>query len=412
MEQIHEFIFNMLSYVITINESHWIVSFVEMLFYTIISFGVVFIFKSTIVKYLRNIIEQTKSSFGQYLVDNRLFTRLVNLFPMAFLFGISDNLKHPAISELFSVVLHITFVYLSIALIFSVLNSLMCVVENHKRLKEISIKPVIQLIKILLCIIGIIIVVAKIMGSSPDNILTALGGISAVLLLIFKDTLLNFVGYIQIATQKLLKRGDWIVVSKYGADGDVIEISLNNIRIKNWDKTIVSVPTYEVVNGGLINYSNMSKEGRRIKRSVNIDANTIRPLINEDITKMSEIKIIKEYIEDKMNEHLEFNKDLPEEQCIVNGRQLTNVGTFRKYLEYYINHHSGINKSHTILIRQLDPSSEGIPIQIYCFTTDTAWGVHEGIKSDIFDHILTVLPYFGLKMYQKPSGNDFHAFSK
>ena len=151
----------------------------------------------------------------------------------------------------------------------------------------------------------------------------------------------------------------------------------------------------------------MSKEGRRIKRAVNVDANTVRPLLKDDITKMKEIKILQEYLDSKINEHLEYNKDLPEEQCIVNGRQLTNIGTFRKYLEYYLTHHSGINQNHTLLVRQLDPSSEGVPIEIYCFTTETAWGIHEGIKSDIFDHILTVLPYFGLKMFQSPTGNDF-----
>lgn len=407
MEQIQQMIFTMLSYFIQIEESHWLVSLTEMLFYTLTSFGVVYLFKSTIVKYLRGIIEKAKWEIGEHLVENHLFTRLVNLFPMAFLFGISDNLKHPFIAEMASIVLYITLVYLVIALVYSVLNSLMCVVENHKRLQEITIKPVIQLLKIVLIFIGLTLVISKIMGSSPTSILTALGGISAVLLLIFKDTLLNFVGYIQIATQKLLKRGDWIVVDKYKADGDVIEITLTNVRVKNWDKTITSIPTYEVVNGGLKNYSNMSKEGRRIKRSVNVDANTIRPLLKEDIDKMKEIRILQEYLEEKINEHLEYNKDLPEDQCIVNGRQLTNIGTFRKYLEYYLKHHKEINQNHTVLVRQLDPSSEGVPIQVYCFTKETGWNIHEGIKSDIFDHILTVLPYFGLKVFQSPSGNDF-----
>lgn len=412
MEKIHEFIHKMLGYVIQVDQSHWGVSVLEMLFYTIISFGVVFLVKSTIVKYLRNIIEKTEWQIGKHLIEHHLFTRLVNIFPMALLFGISDELKHPVVSQVFSTLLHITFVGLVIALLFSVLNSLMTVVENHKRLKEISIKPVIQLLKVVLFIIAVIIVVAEIMGSSPDKILAGLGAISAVLLLIFKDTILNFVGYIQIATQKLLKRGDWVVVSKYGADGDVIEITLTNIRIKNWDKTITSIPTYEVVNGGLKNYSNMSKEGRRIKRSINLDANTIRPLVQGDITKMNEINILRDYISEKINEHMEINKDIPEEQCIVNGRQLTNVGTFRKYLEYFLSQHPEINKKHTILVRQLDPSAEGVPVQIYCFTENTAWGVHEGVKSDIFDHILTVLPYFGLKMYQKPSGSDFQLLTK
>lgn len=407
MEQIQQMIFTMLSYFMQIEENHWLVSLTEMAFYTLTSFGIVYLFKSTIVKYLRGVIEKAKWEIGEYLVDNHLFSRLVNLFPMAFLFGISDSLKDPFIAEVASVILYITFVYLVIALIYSVLNSLMCVVESHKRLQEITIKPVIQLLKIVLIFIGLTLVISKIMGSSPTSILTALGGISAVLLLIFKDTLLNFVGYIQISTQKLLKRGDWIVVDKYKADGDVIEITLTNVRVKNWDKTITSIPTYEVVNGGLKNYANMSKEGRRIKRAVNVDANTVRPLLKDDITKMKEIKILQEYLDSKINEHLEYNKDLPEEQCIVNGRQLTNIGTFRKYLEYYLTHHSGINQNHTLLVRQLDPSSEGVPIEIYCFTTETAWGIHEGIKSDIFDHILTVLPYFGLKMFQSPTGNDF-----
>ena len=412
MEKIHEFIHSLLSYVVVIDEGHWLVSFSEMLFYTLVAFGLVLLVKSTVVKYLRKTIEKTNWEIGKYIVQNHLFTRLVNIFPMAFLFGITEDLKHQTVSDIFSVIFHITFVGLVIALVFSVLNSLLSVVENHKRLKEISIKPVIQLLKMILIIIGLILVISELMGSSPDKILAGLGAVSAVLLLIFKDTILNFVGYIQIATQKLLKPGDWVVVSKYGADGDVIEITLTNIRIKNWDKTITSIPTYEVVNGGVKNYSNMSKEGRRIKRSINIDAGTVRPLIQSDIDKMSEIKILKSYIQEKITEHTEINKDLPKAQLLVNGRQLTNIGTFRKYLEYYLKQNIEINEKHTLLVRQLDPSSEGVPIQIYCFTKDTAWVKHEKVKSDIFDHILTVLPYFGLKMYQKPSGSDFESLTK
>jgi miniconductance mechanosensitive channel len=408
MEQmLREYIVMLLSYVYAVDITHWLVSALEVIVYAFISYAIVYVFKSTLIKSLRTKLEKINWSVGKYLVTNNFFGRLVQLIPMLFLFTLVGNLEHDLVRSISLTSLEIIFILLLCSLFFSISKSFLNVTENHKTLKHISFEPIFQLLNLIVSIVALIFIVSNILEQSPKATFIALGSVSAVLLLIMKGTISNFVSYIQIITAKLFKRMDWVVLEAYGADGEIIKIELNLVKVKNWDKTIVTIPTSAFTTNALVNYSNMSKEGRRIKREVNIDMNTISTLSNEDIEKMSKINVLSGYINEKLEEHRDINKDIQEEDYLVNGKSLSNIGTFRKYLEYYLKNHPEIHQKHTLLVRQLKSTSEGVPIEIYCFVTNTAWVHFENVQSDIFDHIFTVLPYFGLSVYQSPSGQDF-----
>jgi len=408
-EMLRDYIVLLWSYAFAdIDSLDWKISLSEVFIYIAVSFGVVAIFKSTLVAWLRKMLEKTDWSIAKYLMENNFFNRVVQLVPMMFLFNLVGNLENQQVNNVSTITLNVIFIILVGSVIFSILNSLEKVIENHKRMKELTFKPVFQLSKIVILAICIILSYSVITGKSPTTVLTMLGAVSAVLLLVFQETIRNFVAYIQITTFKLFKKGDWIVVDDYGADGVVIGLELNMVKVKNWDKTIVTMPTSACTTKSLVNYSNMSREGRRIKRSVKIDMNTVSALTVEDIERLGKINVLAEYIKGKTSEHEEVNKGLSSEDLyLVNGKTLTNIGTFRKYIEHYLRNSEHINQKHTLLVRQLEATSEGLPIELYCFTNNTDWVHFEGVQSDIFDHIFTVLPFFGLSVFQQASGHDF-----
>lgn len=415
MENIlRDFIVTIWSYIYSnIDKLDWKISLTEVIIYLVFSFGFVYLFKSFIISALRQWLEKTDWSIAKYLMLNNFFSRVVQLIPMIFLFNLMNNIQNETVSIISIKILNSIFVFLMGSLMFSILNSFEMVVENHKRMKELTFKPVFQLSKLIIIAVCFIFLYSVLADKSPTTVLTMLGAVSAVLLLVFQETIRNFVAYIQITTLKLFKKGDWIVVSDYGADGEVISIELNLVKVKNWDKTIVTIPTSACTNKSLINYNNMSKEGRRIMRCINIDMNTIKSLTNENIDKMKKINVLSDYINEKINENENINKVLKKDELFtVNGRTLTNIGTFRKYLEYYLKTHGEINQNHTLIVRQKPSSSEGLPIEIYCFVKNTEWVHYESVQSDIFDHIFKILPYFELSIFQKPTGKDFSNLNK
>jgi miniconductance mechanosensitive channel len=232
---------------------------------------------------------------------------------------------------------------------------------------------------------------------------------TAVVILVFKDTLLGFIGSIQLSANDMIRVGDWISMEKFGADGDVIEINLTTVKVKNWDKTITTVPTYSLISDSFKNWRGMQETGsRRIARSIYVNQSTVKFANPELIEKFKKIHLLKQYIVKKEKEVFDYNEQLKADTSLVsNGRKITNIGTFRAYLVEYLNNHPKINKDLTILVRQLDPTASGIPIQIYAFSSDIEWVNYEGIQSDIFDHVLAVIPQFELELFQSPSGTDF-----
>jgi miniconductance mechanosensitive channel len=276
-----------------------------------------------------------------------------------------------------------------------------------------NIKGFVQVVKIIFYFAGIILIISIFSGAAPKVLLGGLGAMAAVLILVFKDTILGFVASIQLSANKMVNVGDWISMPKYDADGDVIDISLTTVKVQNWDKTIATVPTYALVSQSFNNWKGMEDSGgRRIKRSINIDMSSVGFLDEAQIEKFRKFHLLNQYIT-KMNKEIsDYNKSLKLDDSIVtNGRRLTNLGTFRVYLENYLHSHPKINQDMTFLVRHLQPTEKGIPMEIYVFSKDQAWANYEAIQADIFDHILAIMPEFGLRVFQNPTGSDFQSLS-
>jgi len=276
-----------------------------------------------------------------------------------------------------------------------------------------SIKSYIQLGKLLLLFIGGVAVVAALMDRSPLILLSGLGAMSAVLMLVFKDTILSFTAGVQLSSNDMLRVGDWIEMPQVGADGFVVDIALHTVKVQNWDKTITTVPTWRLMSESFKNWRGMfSSGGRRICRSLRLDATSLRFLTEEELQRMSRIALLHSYLEEKQRDVQNSNATVCEKlgeaatQQPVNLRRLTNVGTFRAYVLAYLRAHPAIHKEMLLIVRMKEPEAEGVPIELYCFTATTAWVEYEAIQGDIFDHLIAVLPEFGLRLYQKPTGSD------
>lgn len=278
--------------------------------------------------------------------------------------------------------------------------------------KSRPIKGVLQSIEIFAYFFGVILMLAVLFDKSPFILFSGLGAMTAVLLLIFKDTILSFVAGVQLTMNGLIRVGDWIEMPQFNADGDVIEIALHSVKVQNWDRTLTVIPAHKFLENSFKNWRGMQESGgRRIKRALNIDVASIRFLTPEDIVKFSKIKVLENYLLHKLQDVMEHNQSLGQEiaEVPMNTRRLTNVGTFRAYLQEYLKSLPGIHKNMTFMVRQLPPGAEGLPIEVYVFTNDTRWVNYEAVQADIFDHVLAVLPEFDLHFYQKPSGQDVRA---
>jgi miniconductance mechanosensitive channel len=271
------------------------------------------------------------------------------------------------------------------------------------------IKSYVQLMQVFVYIVAAIFIIARLADQSPWFFVSGLGAMMAILLLIFRDTLLSLVASVQLTNNDLIRVGDWIEMPQFNADGDVIDIALNNVRVQNWDRTITVIPTHKFLEHSFKNWRGMSESGgRRIKRAIHIDTSTIRFLTEDEIDRFSRFVLLRDYVEDKVRELEIYNAAYGDDpEMIVNARRLTNAGTFRAYVVNYLRSHSGINQGMIQLVRQLQPTPEGLPLEIYVFTSDINWIPYEGIQSDIFDHILSIASEFGLRVYQRPSGSDF-----
>jgi miniconductance mechanosensitive channel len=272
-----------------------------------------------------------------------------------------------------------------------------------------SIKGYVQVVKLFFYCIGVILILSIILGESPKGILAGLGALAAVLILVFKDTILGFVASIQLSANQMVKPGDWISMPSHNADGTVTEITLNTVKVQNWDKTISMIPTYALVSDSFYNWRGMEESGgRRIKRSVNIDIKSITVASPELIAKLKKIHFIREYIEQRQKEIEEYNQTHHiDDSTIVNGRRMTNIGIFRRYVEAYLKQHPKVHDNMTFLVRHLQPTEKGLPLEVYVFSKEQEWAKYESLQADIFDHLLAVLPEFELRAFQNPSGDDF-----
>ena len=373
----------------------------------VISLLAFYITEKIILTLLTRMFRKTSTDLDDILVNRNVFNRLAYLVPALIFYNFAY-----AAPQFTTMIQRSSLTLMAIAglmVINAFLSSLSDMYEKTKYSERMHIKSYIQITKLIVNILGTVIIVGIIINKDTTLLLSGLGAMTAVLLLIFKDTILSLVASIQISSNDLFKVGDWIEAPQFGADGDVVDIALHAVKIQNWDKTISIIPTHKLIDSAFRNWRGMSESGgRRIKRSLFIDMNSIHLCTEEMLDKFMRFEILTEYINGKIKEvtdHNESNKINTEE--LINGRRLTNVGTFRAYIEAYLQNNSKIHPEMTFLIRQLEPTARGLPIQIYVFTNDTDWVRYEGIQADIFDHLLAIIPEFGLKVFQSPTGKDF-----
>ncbi|WP_336775684.1 mechanosensitive ion channel family protein [Paenibacillus sp. MMO-58] len=378
----------------------------------IVSIAANFITKKVVLRIVSHYIRNNRYRWDNYLLDRKVFHKLSHIVPAIILYYFSFSF-----SAYHSLILKGITIYLIIVVLL-VLDAFLNAVNDIYRTYDISrsrpIKGYVQVVKIFLFIIGGILAISNLIGESPVILISGIGALSAVMLLIFKDSLLGLVAGIQLSTNDMVQVGDWIEMPKYGADGDIIDISLHTVKVQNFDKTITTIPSYALISDSFKNWRGMQDAGgRRIKRSVYIDMNSIAFCTPEMIEKFKKIHLLSEYILDKEREIIHYNLENEIDPAVsVNGRAMTNIGVFRAYVERYVEQHPKIHKGMTRIVRQLAPAENGLPLEIYAFTNDINWAVYEGVQSDIFDHILAVAPEFGLHVFQSPSGQDFKSLPK
>jgi miniconductance mechanosensitive channel len=368
-----------------------------------------FIVKYIINKVVRKLTSKTKTELDDLVFNIKLIKRIALIAPVFVLNRFSHLV--PQVENLIETLSAILIVLMIMLTVGSFLTSYNEVYEKLGKSSDRPIKGYLQISKIFTYFFGVIFIIGILTGQDVWNLFTGLAAASALVLLIFRDTILSFVASVQINSYDLIRKGDWIEMKKYGADGDVIDISLNVIKVQNWDKTIVVVPTYKLLEESFINWRGMQMTGsRRIKRSILIDVNSVKFCDEEMLNRFKKYQMISEYLETKTDEIKKHNKEHGfDESQLINGRRLTNLGTFRIYLENYLKKRQDVNTGLTFMVRHLDPGPTGIPIEVYVFAATTQWVKYEGIQADIFDHIFAVVPLFDLKVFQTPSGTDFRS---
>jgi miniconductance mechanosensitive channel len=370
--------------------------------------------KRILVRGLCRLLDATALGRNAQNLDNELIKRLANIVP-ALLISAGVGLIPDLPESLVSVTRNVcsAFIVLTVALALSILLDIantLYRLRNDANLRPI--KGYLQVLKIGLFVIAAIFMVATLIDRSPLILLSGLGAMAAVLMLIFQDTLLSLVASVQISSSDIIRVGDWIEMPQLNADGDVIDIALHTVTVQNWDKTITSIPTKRFISDPFKNWRGMQEcGGRRIMRSLYLDQSSIGFLSPEEIARLQRISLLRQYLKLKHSELLSWNSALAEDgQEPANTRRITNIGTFRAYVEQYLRQHPQIHQDMTQLVRQLSPTADGLPLQLYCFTNTIAWGSYESIQADIFDHLLAILPEFGLRVFQHPSGADLRAW--
>ncbi|MEN5249957.1 mechanosensitive ion channel family protein [Brucella pseudintermedia] len=373
-----------------------------------------FVVKKILLRVVNHFLGRTAYGRDEELRRYGVIERLANIMPafvIASGIGLVPHLPDAAVT----VVRNVANAFIILTLAMALAAALNVVDTIYHRRPEAKLKPIrsyIQIVKIAIYAIAAILMIATLIDRSPLILLSGLGAMAAVLILVFQDTLLSLVAGIQISSTDMVRVGDWIEMPALNADGDVIELALHTVRVQNWDKTITTIPIRKLVTESFKNWRGMQEAGgRRIKRSIYLDQTSIRFLTPEEIEKLGRFRLLENYLQRKQEELKEWNGKLGDKGSVTaNTRRITNIGTFRAYVEAYVRAHPQIHQNMTILVRQLQPGPEGLPLEIYCFTKTIAWNDYEAIQSDIFDHLFALLPEFGLSVFQNPSGADFKAW--
>ncbi|MCI5161434.1 MAG: mechanosensitive ion channel family protein [Candidatus Electrothrix sp. AX5] len=391
--------------------------------YTLIIFAVFFtallaswFVRRTLVSSLIKFIHNNRVSWDNALTDHYFFTRLSWFVPVL-IFYIAQDILLPPDSQWLQFVPRLIlcgFILAGIRVISALLKAANSIYRSRHLQTGKTIRGYIDAIRIICYLLGGILMVSSLTGRSPWGLLSVMGGLTALTMLIFRDTILGFIAAIQLTTNDMIRVGDWIEMESHGADGDVIEVSIHSVRVRNWNKTITTIPTYALIANPFKNWRGMTESGgRRIKRALHLDMTSIRFLTEDELDKLEEIRILRQYLRSRREEIRKYNTARGAETSgTINGRSQTNIGLFRAYISAWLQEHPKVHKKMTFLVRQLKPGPTGMPLEIYVFSNDQVWANYEALQADIFDHLISILPYFDLRIFQEPSGYDFRALSK
>jgi len=370
--------------------------------------------KRVLLGTVTRVVRRTTFTWDDALEKHGVFDRIAHVAPALIIYyGIQvvPNLGD-TVAAIVGQAAMATLVLVGILSVGAFLNAVHEIYSSSQIAAGRPIKGYVQIAKIFVYVLGAVVTVATLIGKSPLLFLSGIGAMTAVLLLVFRDTILSFVASLQIASNDMVRVGDWIEMPQFGADGDVVDIALHTVKIQNWDKTITTIPTHRLISDSFKNWRAMGESGgRRIKRALLLDMNSIRFLDEADMERFGKFALLQDYVAEKKRELEEYNAKIAtgDPNLVANARKLTNIGTFRMYVVQYLRSHPKIHDNMTFLIRQLSPTSTGLPLEIYVFSNDVNWVAYEGIQSDIFDHLLAIVPEFGLRVFQQPTGYDFQA---
>ena len=367
--------------------------------------------RKVLLKVVSRLVKQTKATWDDIVFDRKVMVHLSRMVAPILIYILLPLAFSDAGSATLALIMRFCLIFIIImflSFISALLTAVYTVYSEKEQFRDRPLKGLLQTVQVILYFVGGIIVVSILIDRSPGVLLTGLGASAAVLMLVFKDSIMGFVSGVQLSANNMLKVGDWITMPKYGADGDVIEVSLNTVKVRNFDKTITTIPPYLLVSDSFQNWRGMQESGgRRIKRSINIDMNSVHFCTPEMLEKFRKISLITDYIDGKEQELDEYNEEHHIDSSIwVNGRRQTNLGVFRAYLVRYLRSLPEVSKELVCMVRHLQPTDTGIPIELYCFSSNKVWVEYEGIQADIFDHVLAVIPEFGLSVFQNVSGAD------
>lgn len=377
----------------------------------ILTYSIYMIFRFLLVTAMAIIALKTKTKFDDLIISNKTVIYIAQLIPFTLIYeSVPIILKRYDYWEgVFGKLVGVYIVLLVLWIIRTLLNTIQDYLKQIPRFSDKPVDSFAQVIMIVLWMFGISVIISKLFGISQQEMLTILGAVSAIIILIFRDTILGFVASVQVAINDMVRIGDWITMERYGADGDVIEINLATVKVRNFDNTTTTIPTYSLSSDSFQNWRGMlNSDGRRIKRHILIKSSSIRFLEDSELEGLQKIEIIRPYIQTRKAEIERYNHaNAIDKSLSINGRNLTNLGLFRKYINQYLQQHPGLNKNMLMMCRQLQPTAQGMPLEIYAFSTDKRWVNYEYIMSDIFDHVIASVPYFHLEIYEMPSDASF-----
>ena len=372
--------------------------------------------KLVLVKFIHEVIRNTESKLDDVLLQRRVFSRIAYLLPAWIVYQLVPPLlaAYPVLAKLVSTGMAIYLVLVATIMLDSLIDSCLDIYRGLSQSQQLPVKSFAQVAKLLIYFVAVIIMISILVGESPLKLFAGLGAIAAVLMLVFKDPILGFVAGVQLSYNKMVAPGDWVDIPQHDASGDILEIGLTTVKVQNFDNTVTTVPTQSLINDSFKNWRGMQESaGRRIKRAINIDVNSIQFCDDAALARYSKVDFIKEYITTRQQEVVAHNQaKVQDPDSIVNGRRLTNIGTFRAYIIAYLQNHPQINQELTLMVRQLAPTDSGLPLEIYAFSSAKDWAVYEGIQADIFDHLFAVAKEFDLRVFQNPAGVDFRVLAQ